>query len=46
VDWIVLTEPVRLSQGQIDTFRGILMGNNRPTQDLHGREVALVPDEG
>ena len=44
VDWVVLTEPVRLSQGQIDTFRAILMGNNRPTQDLHGREVALTRD--
>jgi carbonic anhydrase len=44
VEWLVLTDPVRLSQGQIDTFRAILMGNNRPTQDLHGREVAVTRD--
>ncbi len=44
VDWVVFKEPVRLSQAQIDQFRAILMGNNRPTQPLRGREVAVTPE--
>jgi len=42
VDWVVFKEPVQISQGQVDQFRAILMGNNRPTQPMHGRDVALT----
>ena len=42
VKWIVLRTPALLSSNQIDAFRAIISGNNRPTQPLHGREVVLT----
>ena len=40
VKWIVMTTPIELSAEQIAAFRGIIHGNNRPTQPLNGRQVA------
>jgi carbonic anhydrase len=39
--WIVLRSPVELSPAQIQKFRAILDGNNRPVQPLNGRKVAV-----
>lgn len=40
VKWVVLKEPVSLSKKQIDGFRAILHGNNRPVQPLNRRQVS------
>ena len=37
--WLVLAKPSKLSGRQISEFRGIIDGNNRPTQPLNGRIV-------
>jgi carbonic anhydrase len=39
VKWTVMATPVQLSKQQIDAFRAIMKGNNRPVQALHGRVV-------
>ncbi len=39
VAWYVLTTPIELSAAQIDKFKAIISGNNRPTQPLNGRIV-------
>ncbi|MCU0245953.1 MAG: carbonic anhydrase family protein [Bryobacter sp.] len=39
VKWIVMANPVQLSKQQIDSFRAIMKGNNRPVQALNGRPV-------
>lgn len=39
VHWLVMTEPIALSSSQIDDFREVFFGNNRPTQPLNDREV-------
>ena len=40
VRWIVLTQPITMSEGQIATLRkAIGFGNNRPVQPLNGRAV-------
>jgi carbonic anhydrase len=39
VKWFVMTTPIELSAGQIEKFRTILHGNNRPVQPLNGRAV-------
>ncbi|MFQ5464552.1 MAG: carbonic anhydrase [Thermodesulfobacteriota bacterium] len=39
VTWLVLTEPVKMSEDQIEDINKILHSNNRPTQPLHGRTV-------
>jgi carbonic anhydrase len=39
VRWIVMTEPIRLGSGQINAFREVFTGNNRPPQPLNDREV-------
>lgn len=46
VAWFVLHEPIELSPAQIDAFRAIFDGNNRPVQPLHERAVLLtaLPD--
>ncbi|MCG8556618.1 MAG: carbonic anhydrase family protein [Proteobacteria bacterium] len=41
VAWHVLTDPVMLSQAQIDAFTAIYDHNYRPVGDLHGRQVLL-----
>lgn len=40
VRWFVMQTPVRLSAEQIQRFRAIIQGNNRPVQPLNGRIVA------
>jgi carbonic anhydrase len=42
VSWIVFTTPVEFSPEQIGAFRGVLNGNNRPTQPLNARQVGKV----
>ncbi len=39
--WMVLKTPVELSAGQIEKFRSVISGNNRPTQPLNERTVAV-----
>lgn len=39
VQWVVLATPVSLSKAQIDRFRSVIDGNNRPIQPLNGRRV-------
>lgn len=39
VKWIVLKNPVTLSEAQLKTFRSIFPMNARPVQPLNGREV-------
>ena len=41
VKWAVLKDPVTLSAGQIEQFRRIIHGNNRPVQPLNGRTVRV-----
>ncbi len=37
--WKVLATPIELSRAQIDAFRAIYRGNNRPVQPLYGRAI-------
>jgi len=37
--WIVMAEPIQLDSDQINAFREIFTGNNRPPQPLNGRKV-------
>lgn len=39
VQWVIMTAPIRMSASQIEKFRNILKGNNRPPQPLYGRAV-------
>ncbi len=39
--WMVLRTPVTLSRRQIEAFRAIIHGNNRPVQPLNGREIRV-----
>lgn len=39
VSWFILQNPIELSKTQIEDFRTIYFGNNRPTQPLNGRPV-------
>ena len=41
VIWMVLMVPIELSLGQIDKFKSIINGNNRPIQHLNGRKIYL-----
>ena len=41
--WVVLKTPVELSAAQIEAFRKVIHGNNRPVQALNGREVDAAP---
>lgn len=43
VHWAVLKSPVMLSADQIDRFRTVIHGNNRPVQALNGRSVFCSP---
>jgi carbonic anhydrase len=40
VQWIVMKTPIELSGTQLDAFRNVIKGNNRPPQPLNGRRVA------
>lgn len=37
VDWVVLSDPITVSQAQIDVFERLHPGNTRPVQPLHRR---------
>ncbi|HEU5311027.1 MAG TPA: carbonic anhydrase family protein, partial [Candidatus Eisenbacteria bacterium] len=39
VKWIVMATPIQLSTEQIEAFRALVHGNNRPVQPLNGRAV-------
>ncbi|GMV27332.1 MAG: hypothetical protein AMXMBFR58_33630 [Phycisphaerae bacterium] len=39
VRWNLLVQPVSLSKAQLDAFRRIYHGNNRPLQPLNGRSI-------
>ena len=39
VSWIVLTNPIQLSAGQIGAFTRLVKHNNRPVQMLNGRTI-------
>jgi carbonic anhydrase len=39
VKWFVMTNPIALSQAQIDAFTALFHGDNRPVQPLNGRPV-------
>jgi carbonic anhydrase len=39
VKWVVMKQPLLLSARQVQAFRTILRGNNRPVQPLNGRAV-------
>lgn len=39
VNWIVFTDPIKLSAAQIGKFTSIIKNNNRPTQPLNGRAI-------
>lgn len=39
VRWVILEQPVALSQAQLDTFGALYTGNNRPLQNLNGRII-------
>jgi carbonic anhydrase len=41
VSWMVLTTPVELSKDQIEKFRAVINGNNRPVQPLNGRTLSI-----
>jgi len=39
VKWIIMTTPIQLSARQIEAFRAVMKGNNRPVQQLYRRSV-------
>jgi carbonic anhydrase len=39
VHWNLMVEPVTVSQAQIDELRQVIVGNNRPVQELNGRTI-------
>jgi carbonic anhydrase len=39
VTWLVMTEPIQLSEKQLQTFEKLFKGNNRPVQPLNRRKV-------
>jgi len=39
VTWNVLNTPLQMSRGQIEAFRTLYPGSNRPVQPLNGRKV-------
>ena len=39
VSWLVMTEPVTASRGQIEAFKALFPVNNRPVQPLNGRRL-------
>jgi carbonic anhydrase len=39
--WSVMQTPVEMSAGQIAEFTSIMVGNNRPVQDLNARDLQL-----
>lgn len=41
VRWLLLTDPIALSEAQIAAFERVFEGNNRPVQPLHDRQLAV-----
>ena len=41
VTWVVLTEPVTVSEEQVEVFAKLYPGNARPVQPLNGRKVLV-----
>jgi carbonic anhydrase len=39
--WLVMEAPIELSLKQVDKFKSIINGNNRPVQLLNGRKIYL-----
>jgi carbonic anhydrase len=42
VSWYIFAQPAELSKDQVDAFRAVYSGNNRPVQNLYGRKVYLT----
>lgn len=42
VTWYILSEPITLSKNQIERFKQLINGNNRPVQSLNNRRVRRV----
>jgi carbonic anhydrase len=42
VKWSILGQPITMSPAQIDAFRRLYRGNNRPVQNRYGRQVYEV----
>ncbi len=45
VKWFVMTTPIEMSQSQIEAFKAMLSGNNRPVQPLNGRKLIVDSPE-
>lgn len=39
VNWFILEQPIEMSEEQINRFSSIFLQNNRPIQELNGREI-------
>lgn len=46
VSWVMLRAPINLSEDQIEAFRAIIDGNNRPVQPLNDRTIVAVNEAG
>ncbi len=44
VQWVIMTEPVALSEAQLAAYRAVYTGNNRPLQPLNGRSIFRYTD--
>lgn len=42
VEWLVMQTPIELSKTQIQQFKKLYYGNNRPVQQLEGRQVSIT----
>jgi carbonic anhydrase len=42
VKWNLVMEPIEMSRPQIDAFRALYQGNNRPVQNRYGRHIYAV----
>lgn len=44
VSWTILTEPIQVSEEQVETFANLYQVNARPVQPVNNREVELHPE--
>jgi carbonic anhydrase len=44
VKWSIAVEPIAMSRPQIEAFRSLYRGNNRPVQNRYGRPVYVTKD--
>lgn len=42
VTWLVLKEPIQMSAAQIEAFKKLINGNNRPVQPLNDRKINMM----